>query len=177
MHEDDTVEIPLARPDAVALALTTVPSADDRPTSLEDYRGRKAAHRLARQRAPWQITGAALAWVGVGVILLVVGLAQPSGVALPDGLSTGMLGREFLALTSHAQGSALWILGGVALAIVGALLGIGLGWTRFVLLAMGAGAVLVLALSARWEALPAMLLVAVGVVLSMMPRAERYLTA
>ncbi|WP_170918953.1 MULTISPECIES: hypothetical protein [unclassified Pseudonocardia] len=65
---------------------------------------------------------------------------------------------------------------GAAICIFAALLSFGLGWTRYVLMGIGASAVVVLALSAAWESLVAMAVLGVASVLLLAPRAHRYLS-
>jgi hypothetical protein len=128
---------------------------------------------------PWQVGLAALSWAGLGAIVLAHGLGL--GRSPADGsqreLITGSLGPDIIAGTVHRGGGSLSVLLGVAALILAALLALGQGWTRTALVTLGGGTVLVLALAGRWETLPAMLLLVVGAVLPLAPRAHRYLAA
>ncbi|MBN9739255.1 hypothetical protein PP1_030135 [Pseudonocardia sp. P1] len=141
---------------------------------------RRAAHRVSASSSsyPWQVGLSAALWAVLGIVLIAGGTGVGSSSADPEQVEhiTGSLGADTVASTVQQGPGVMWVIVGAAICIFAALLSFGLGWTRYVLMGIGASAVVVLALSAAWESLVAMAVLGVASVLLLAPRAHRYLS-
>ena len=128
-------------------------------------------------RYPWQVGVAAGLWALLGIVLLGVGTGASSTSADPEQVDriTGSLGTDTVASTVQEGPGVVWVCIGIAVFVLAALLALGLGWSRYVLMGIGVVVVVALALSAAWETLVAMAVLLVASVLLLAPRAHRYL--
>jgi hypothetical protein len=154
-----------------------------RPVTIDarSRRGRSAHHRQRRARPsasyPWQVGLAAVLWLVLGAVLIGTGTGLTSGSADPDQVDkiVGSLGADTVAGTAQHGSGVLWVVLGIAILVLGGLLAIGQGWTRYVLMGLGLGAVVALALAGVWEVLVAMIVLVSASLLLLAPRAHRYL--
>lgn len=133
-------------------------------------------------RYPWQLVVAGVAWLILGVMLVFAGtVGGNGGLPASDGESLdqldGLLGDSVVGGSSGSPWSFALLLLGIFALILAGMLFLGQGWARHLLAALGGIAVVVLALSARWEAFPAMALLVMGTVPLLAPSAHRYLTS
>jgi hypothetical protein len=121
---------------------------------------------------------AAVLWLVLGVVLIGAGTGLTSSSADPEQVDkiVGSLGADTVASTAQHGPGTLWVGLGVAILVLGGLLAIGQGWSRYVLMGLGVGAVVALALAGAWEVLVAMAVLVVASLLLLAPRAHRYLT-
>ncbi|MCE3554460.1 hypothetical protein LWC33_23760 [Pseudonocardia sp. RS11V-5] len=152
-----------------------------RDHGMRSERGRGAHHRPRQTRTsatyPWQVGVAAVLWLVLGAVLIGAGTGITSSSADPEQVDkiVGTLGSDTVAGTAQHGPGILWVGLGLAILVLGALLGIGQGWTRYVLMGLGVGAVVALALAGAWEVLVAMAVLVVASVLLLAPRVHRYL--
>lgn len=146
----------------------------------EDAGRRRALHRASERsgRYPWQLGLAAGLWAALGIVLLGIGTGvSTSSSADPEQVEhiTGSLGADAVASTVQEGPGVIWVCLGIAVCMLAALLALGLGWSRYLLMGIGVVVVIALTLSAAWETVVAMavLLVASGLLLA--PRAHHYL--
>lgn len=145
-----------------------------------DRRSRRATrhHRTASSDSyPWQVGVAALLWLVLAAVLIGAGTGITSRSADPEQVDkiVGTLGSDTVAGTAQHGPGVLWVILGVAILVFGGLLALGQGWARFILLGLGVGAVVALALAGAWEVVVAMAVLLVASLLLLAPRAHRYL--
>ncbi|WP_297656712.1 hypothetical protein [Pseudonocardia sp.] len=130
-----------------------------------------------RDAYPWQIGLAAVVWMALGALLISSGIGFTGSDADTEQVDkiSGSLGADTVVSTAQHGGGVLWILLGIAVLLVAALLAIGQGWSRYVLFALGFTAVIALGVAARWEVVLAMGFFVAGSLPLLAPRAHRYL--
>lgn len=146
----------------------------------EDAGRRRAVHRasVSSGRYPWQLGLAAGLWAALGIVLLGIGTGvSTSSSADSEQVEhiTGSLGADTVASTVQQGPDVIWVCLGIAVCMLAALLALGLGWSRYILMAIGVVAVIALTLSAAWETVVAMAVLLVASALLLAPRAHHYL--
>ena len=135
-----------------------------------------------KQKFPWQLIVAALAWASLGVTALVEALSN-TGTSSSEADSgsvsqvQGSLGNS-AATVGEKGGSlaAVLILIGIATLLLTALLLLGQGWARMALQVLGLIAVIYFAATVGWiPAVIAMLAMVVGSILLLSGSVSRYL--
>jgi hypothetical protein len=134
-----------------------------------------------KQKLPWQLIVAALAWAALGVTSLVEALSNTGSSSEADSGSVqavqGSLGNS-AASVGEKGGSlaAVLILIGLAALLLTALLLLGQGWARMALQVVGLIAVIYFAATVGWvPALVAMVAMIVGSVLLLSASVTRYM--
>lgn len=134
-----------------------------------------------KQKFPWQLIVAALAWASLGVTALVEALSNTGSSSEADSGSVaqvqGSLGNS-AATVGEKGGSlaAILILIGIAALLLTALLLLGQGWARMALQVLGLVAVIYFAATVGWvPALVAMAAMVVGSVLLLSAKVTTYL--
>jgi hypothetical protein len=134
-----------------------------------------------RSGIPRAVFVAAAVWVLYGLLLISTSFGGGSASASdadPDSVSRiqGQLG----AGSGGAGGSSGWSVAvpllGVGVVLLAAVLLIGRGWTRHLLVLLGVAGVVLLAVQGFWQTLPAMVLLVVGAVPLMLPSAHRFMS-
>lgn len=136
-----------------------------------------------KQKFPWQLLVAALAWASLGVTALVEALSNTGSDSEADSGSVsqvqGSLGNS-AATVGEKGGSlaAVLILIAIATLLLTALLLLGQGWARMALQVVGLIAVIYFAATVGWvPAVIAMLAMVVGSVLLLSGSVSRYLAS
>jgi hypothetical protein len=132
---------------------------------------------------PWQLGLAVAAWLALGVLLIVASFSSSSSGG-SGGADQGsvdqiqsQLGSSAVSTGGNSGHPALWLLLGLVTLVLALLLLIGQGWARYALAVLGVIAVVLFALSGRWEAIASFLALVVGSVPLLAPSVYRYLTS
>ncbi|HEY9413301.1 MAG TPA: hypothetical protein VIQ30_00955 [Pseudonocardia sp.] len=137
----------------------------------------------SKQRYPWQLIVAALAWAALGVTALVEALSNTGSSSEADSGSVsqvqGNLGSSAAAVGENGGSmAALLILIGIAALMLTALLLLGQSWTRLALQVLGVVAVIYFAATVGWmPTLIAMASMVVGSVMLLTAKVSTYLSA
>lgn len=125
---------------------------------------------------PWALVISASAWMLIAVLSLTgwAGLRPEAGV---DADTADTLSAQGVPTVDSgpAYPPFLLVLVAVLLALAGACLALRLGLARYPAVVLGVVSVVLLAVGARWETVPAMLLLVVGTVPLVTPAAVRQL--
>ena len=127
---------------------------------------------------PWQLGVAVVVWAALGALLVTSALTGSTTSEGPDQASVDAI-RNNLGDTAVSTGSSshptLLLLCGLMVLLMGVLLLLGQGWTRYVLGVLGILAMVLFAMDGRWEAIIAFGALVLGTVPLLAPSTHRYL--
>ncbi|HEY2205392.1 MAG TPA: hypothetical protein VGH99_13055 [Pseudonocardia sp.] len=143
--------------------------------------GAESGTAKRKRQFPWQVGLSVVAWLVLGVLLVVAGVGSNAGSGGGADESSvdqiqGSLGDSAVAGGQQEGHPTVLLLLGLAILLLSLMLLVGQGWARYVLAVLAIAAMVTFALGGSWQAIPVFALMVVGSVALLGPSAYRYLS-